>query len=168
MGGHGGQVLTDPADEPVKEAGLGQTIKVFLPEDGRPVTQADLGKHIHVHVAAYSNHGGHHILLAHGVHRLLQAVITRDAIREEDKGELCVTPRPALCTPHHIVDGMHDAGTHVRKGIEVVSSLQCLMDGGQVVGQWEGHLLLILAAVLQQGHAGVERVIVPPCQSQAP
>lgn len=61
-------VLTDPADEPVKEAGLGQTVKVFLPEDGRPVTQADLSKHIHVHVAAHSDHSGHHVLLTHRVH----------------------------------------------------------------------------------------------------
>ncbi|KAK2508444.1 hypothetical protein MC885_016580 [Smutsia gigantea] len=96
-----------------------------------------------------------------------QAVVACDAVCEEHEGQLRVAARPSPRTAHHLVDGVHDARTHVREGVEVARARQGLVDGRQVGGQREGHLLLARTPELQQGHARVERVVIPAGQRQS-
>lgn len=104
-------LLTNPPNEPVKEAGLGEAVIVLLPEDGCPVPQAKLQQDIHVHITPQGHHCGHDILLLHGVDGLLQVLASRDAISDEDEGELGIAPGkslPIAWAEHDVVDGVDD------------------------------------------------------------
>lgn len=159
--------LTYPPNEPVEEAWLGEAFIVLLPEDGSPISKAKLQQDIHVYVTPKSHHRGHDVLLLHGIDGLLKVLASCDAVSDEDKGEFSIAPSDSLTiswAEHNVVDGVYDGWPNVGGWVQVLDLSQGIGDFGQVVGQWEDHILLSLTAVLQQCDPRIHVVIVSPGQ----
>ena len=62
---------------------------------------------------------------------------------------------------------MDDGATQSGRGVHVVHSCQCISDDGEIVCEWELHLLFSGAAVLQQSDAGIPLVFRATGQGEA-
>lgn len=158
----------DPPNEALKKAGFVQLAKILASENSRLVSQCKLCQNLLVNVAAHGDHRGYPLYPAHCADALLQVLGAGDPISDEDEWQLCISSgQSGASARDNSIDSVYDSIPYVGSRIQVAQTGKAIRDDSNVVGKFEGQLMISVITVLQKSHSGVAFVVVSTGQGQA-